>query len=226
MDKQNIIEKIRAMLALQQSTEFNGEAEAAGRLISKLCKEHGIDIDTDLKPTATDDVFGDSFKRTDFARANMFDAVARFYGAKAYRKSTSEGFYLGLIGTERQRLETEIYFEFLMEVMENETTRAYEAEKVLTELRGMPMISKRTFANNFRKSFAMQVKTRLVEMAKDREPDDHDAAVQDKLSTMRFGKTKGGSYGGAGAAAGREVGQSVGLQRQQSGAAHRALTGS
>jgi PIN domain nuclease of toxin-antitoxin system len=50
MNRAQVIAKIKAMLSLQESTDFDGEAAAAANLIDKLCKQHGISVDDAVKP--------------------------------------------------------------------------------------------------------------------------------------------------------------------------------
>jgi hydrogenase maturation factor HypF (carbamoyltransferase family) len=44
MDRQAILDKIAAMLKLQESSDFEGEANAAAAMIDKLCKKYGVTI--------------------------------------------------------------------------------------------------------------------------------------------------------------------------------------
>lgn len=223
MDRTAILEKIQAMVALQASTTHEGEYEAAANLIEKLCKKYGVTVEEAGKPIANDEQFGDTFQRINKAHAIIVNAVAKFYGAKAYHKQDDSGRSFQLIGTERQQLETRLYFDYIIEVMEKEANKAYKAEQILSELTGSTVT--RSFLNNFRTAFASQVSDRLYEMAKEREADEHHEAVNEVLITKRFtrGRSMRGATG-AGAAAGSGVGAGVSLRRQASGGgAQRAL---
>jgi hypothetical protein len=85
----------------------------------------------------------------------------------------------------------------------------------------------RSFKLNFRKAFADKVAERLKEMklAENRVHDDADA-VKNKLSTMRFGRSKKmNGASGAGAYSGANVGAGVSLNRQASGSVAKQLCG-
>lgn len=225
MDRKAVLEKIQAMLALQSSTTHDGEYEAAANLIEKLCAKYGVSVEDAGKPIASDEQFGDSFSRINKAHAIILNAVASYYGAKAYHKQGDTSRSFQLIGTERQQLETQLYFDYVIEVMEKEATKAYAAEKVIAELTGGTVT--RSFLNNFRTAFASQVSDRLFEMAEARDKDEHHEAVREALSTRRFtrGRNMRGASG-AGAAAGSGIGAGVSLNRQASGGgARRALVG-
>ena len=149
MDRTAILEKIQNMLALQQSTNHEGEYEAAANLIEKLCAKYGVSVEDAGKPIAKDEQFGDEFQRINKAHALIINAVGKFYGAKPYVKTDQQGVKsFKLIGTERQQLETQLYFDFIVEVMEKEAAKAYAAEKVIAELTGGNVT--RSFLNNFR----------------------------------------------------------------------------
>jgi hypothetical protein len=157
-------------------------------------------------------------------KALILNAVAIFYDAKAYVK-TSDGKSLQIIGTEAQQIQTKLYYEYLLEVMEKECDKAHQAEKVLVELTGGTV--SRSFKINFRKAFADKVSQRLYEMKKEenRIHDDADV-VSEKLSTMRL--TRGRRMNGAtgeGAVVGGDVGSNVSLRRQATGSVTKQLCG-
>ena len=223
MDRQQVIAKIQSILKLQKGTDFDGEASAAASMIDKLCKQYNVSLDEATKAQVLDESF-EKFKRINTAKATILNAVASFYDAKAYVKNGDDK-SLQVIGTEGQQIQTKLYYEYLLEVMERECEKAYSAEKVLANLTGSSV--SRSFKINFRKAFSNQVAIRLDEMKKEENRIHEDAqVVSDKLSTMRFNKTKkmrGAS--GSGAAVGADAGGSVSLRRQASGAACKALRG-
>ena len=88
MDRQQVIAKIKSMLALQQGTDFDGEASAAAAMIDKLCKKYGITVDEATEVVASDELY-QSFKRLDTSFALIVNAVAKFYDAKAYIKTVN-----------------------------------------------------------------------------------------------------------------------------------------
>ena len=226
MDRQQVIAKIKSMLALQQGTDFDGEASAAAAMIDKLCKKYGITVDEATEVIASDELY-QSFKRLDASLATVVNAVANFYDAKAYVKTDVNGAKtIQVIGSEAQQIQVNLYSEFLVDVMNREAEKAYKAEKIIAELTGTKL--SRSFKMNFKKSFADQVSTRLREMKKEENRVHEDKqAVDNALRKIRFNRStsfKGGV--GAGAVAGADVGGSVSLHRQASGGgAQRALTG-
>ena len=223
MDRQQVISKIQSILKLQQGTTFEGECENASRLIDKLCKQHGITIQEATEVQILDESFL-QFKRINQANSTLLNAIASFYDAKAYLKN-GDVKSIQIIGSEAQQIQTRLYYDYLLSVMERECETAYRAEKVLSELTGSSV--NRNFKTNFRKAFANQIANRLIEMKKEegRVHDDADA-VKDKLSTMRFGRTrKFNGPTGDGAFAGAGVGSSVSLNRQASGSSQKQLCG-
>ncbi len=223
MNREQVIAKIQAILKLQNGTDFDGEASAAASIIDKLCNQYNVTLDEATKKQVLDETF-ESFKRINSAKALILNAVATFYDAKAYVK-TSDGKSLQIIGTEAQQIQTKLYYEYLLEVMEKECDKAHKAEKVLVELTGGTV--SRSFKINFRKAFADKVSQRLYEMKKEenRIHDDADA-VSEKLSTMRL--TRGRRLNGAtgeGAVVGGDVGSNVSLRRQATGSVTKQLCG-
>lgn len=224
-DRQSIIAKIQAMLALQESTDFEGEAQAAAKLIDKLYKQYGL-TESDVKdPVAQDEVFQE-YTRRDNSYMILLNAVATYYGAKLYlQTSYSTGRKVNsyrIIGTEGQQIQTKLYFEFLYNAMIEECELAYNAEKVLCQLNGKKM--DRAFRINFKKAFAYRVNTRLQDM-KEAEKTPDELAVEKTVALMKFRSTTAGYIRGEGANAGNNVGSNVSLNRQTSGASPLALTG-
>ena len=221
MDRQQVIAKIQAILKLQEGTDFDGEASAAAAIIDKLCKQYSVTLEEATIAQVLDESF-EKFKRINAAKATILNAVANFYDAKAYVKS---GESLQVIGTEAQQIQTKLYYEYLLEVMERECNKAYNAEKVIANLTGSTV--NRSFKLNFRKAFANSVALRLQEMKKEENRVHEDAqVVENKLSTMRFGRAKKTTAAqGSGAFVGADAGSSVSLRRQASGASRKALCG-
>ena len=223
MDRQQVIAKIQSMLKLQNGTDFEGEASAAAAMIDKLCKKYSISITEATETQVFDESFV-SFKRTNVALTTLANAIANFYDAKAYMKS-GDIKSLQVIGSEAQQIQVRLYYDYLVQVMEKEADIAYQAEKIMCDIKGTSI--SRSFKINFRKAFADKVQQRLKEMkiAENRIHDDADA-VKNKLSTMRFGRAKRmNGATGAGAFVGGQVGAGVSLHRQASGSQQRALCG-
>ena len=225
MDRSQVIAKIKSMLKLQESTDFDGEASAAAAMIDKLCAKHGITLQEATEVLAVDETFT-SFKKLDTSFALIVNAVAKFYDAKAYIKTDINGAKsIQVIGSEAQQIQVNLYSEFLVDVMNREADKAYKAEKIIGELTNTKV--SRSFKINFKKSFADQVSFRLREMKKQENRVHEDKqAVDTALSKMRFNrstKMRGGV--GAGATAGADVGSNVSLNRQASGSQHKQLCG-
>lgn len=224
MDRTQVIAKIQSILKLQNGTTFDGEADAAAKMIDKLCKQYGVTISEATETQVLDESFI-SFKKTNVALTTIANAIAKFYDAMAYLKNENDGKSLQVIGSEAQQIQVRLYYDYLVQVMEKEADVAHKAEKVLASLTGATV--SRSFKLNFRKAFADKVAERLREMkqAENRVHDDADA-VKSKLSTMRFGRAKKmNGANGAGAYAGSNVGAGVSLNRQASGSAAKQLCG-
>ena len=225
MDRNQVIAKIKSMLKLQESTDFDGEASAAAAMIDKLCAKHGITLQEAKEVLAVDEQFA-SFKKMDVAFTQIVNAVAKFYDAKAYVKTDINGAKtIQVIGSEAQQIQVNLYSEFLVDVMNREADKAYSAEKIIAELTGANL--KRSFKINFKKAFAIQVADRLREMKKEENRVHEDKqAVDTALSKMRFNSsTKFRGASGAGATAGADVGSNVSLNRQASGSQSKQLCG-
>lgn len=223
MNRQQVIAKIQSMMKLQSNTTFDGEASAAAALIDKLCQKYGITLNEASQTQVSDEEFF-TFKRINTALVTLLNAVASFYDAAAYLKN-GDTKSIQILGSEAQQIQVRLYYEYLVQVMENEAELAYKAEKVLGALTGKAV--SRSFKINFRKAFADKVAFRLKEMKVEENRVHDDAkAVKDKLSTMRFSRAKkmNGAIGD-GAFAGSNVGAGVSLHRQTSGASHKQLCG-
>lgn len=218
MDRQAVINKIQAMIRLQEGTTFDGEASAAARMIDKLCREHGLTIDEINRPQIADEVFAE-FGKINQAHFRIICAVAAFYDAKAY----VQGKTFHVIGSEAQQIVTRIYFDFIVDCMNKECDKAYTAEKILADLTGQPDPG-RTFKHQFRLSFSSQVKERLDELKRlENRKHEHAEFAIEKIRTYRFGSRRIATGMGVGAAAGQCAGQSVSLHRQASGSQSRSL---
>ena len=225
MDRKQVIEKIQAILKLQEGTTFDGEADNAAKMIDMLCKKYGVTIDEATEVQVDDEVFL-KFKKNNVAYATLLNAIAYFYDAKAYLKTDVNGNKtIQVIGSEAQQIQVRIYFDYLVDCMEKETETAHKAEKIIAQLQGNTL--SRSFKTNFRKGFAEQVMNRLQDKKKQEGRVHEHKAVTDKaLSTRRFNTSRrmngASGYGGN---AGASAGGSVSLNRQASGASQKALSG-
>ena len=225
MDRKQVIEKIQAILKLQEGTTFDGEADNAAKMIDMLCKKYGVTIDEATEVQVEDEIFL-KFKKINVAYATLLNAIAYFYDAKAYLKTDVNGNKtIQVIGSEAQQIQVRIYFDYLVDCMEKETETAHKAEKIIAQLQGNKL--SRSFKTNFRKGFAEQVMNRLQDKKKQEGRVHEHKAVTDKaLSTKRFsrGRAMNGANG-YGANAGASAGGSVSLNRQASGASQKQIVG-
>jgi hypothetical protein len=201
------------MMKLQKSTDFAGEASAAVAMIDKLCAKHGITLKEATEVIINDDVFSE-FKRMNSSYAVLLNSVANFYDAIAYISQKENQKEFKVLGSEAQQIQVQLYFEYLMEVMNRECNLAYKGEKILCELTDKKI--SRSFKTNFKKAFAYQIQNRLKEL-KQKENRVHEdrEAVQKAVSMLRFNNTrKMTGATGAGASVGAEAGSSVSLNRQ------------
>lgn len=225
MDRKQVIEKIQAILKLQEGTTFDGEADNAAKMIDMLCKKYGVTIDEATEVQVDDEVFL-KFKKINVAYATLLNAIAYFYDAKAYLKTDVNGNKtIQVIGSEAQQIQVRIYFDYLVDCMEKETETAHKAEKIIAQLQGNKL--SRSFKTNFRKGFAEQVMNRLQDKKKQEGRVHEHKAVTDKaLSTRRFNSSRrmngASGYGGN---AGASAGGSVSLNRQASGASQKQIVG-
>ena len=225
MDRKQVIEKIQAILKLQEGTTFDGEADNAAKMIDMLCKKYGVTIDEATEVQVEDEIFM-KFKKINVAYATLLNAIAYFYDAKAYLKTDANGNKtIQVIGSEAQQIQVRIYFDYLVDCMEKETETAHKAEKIIAQLQGNTL--SRRFKTNFRKGFAEQVMNRLQDKKKQEGRVHEHKAVTDKaLSTKRFNTSRrmngASGYGGN---AGASAGGSVSLNRQASGASQKSLCG-
>ena len=225
MDRKQVIEKIQAILKLQEGTTFDGEADNAAKMIDMLCKKYGVTIDEATEVQVEDEIFL-KFKKINVAYATLLNAIAHFYDAKAYLKTDVNGNKtIQVIGSEAQQIQVRIYFDYLVDCMEKETETAHKAEKIIAQLQGNKL--SRSFKTNFRKGFAEQVMNRLQDKKKQEGRVHEHKAVTDKaLSTRRFNTSRrmngASGYGGN---AGASAGGSVSLNRQASGASQKQIVG-
>ena len=226
MDRQQVIAKIKAMLELQEATDFEGEAAAAAKLIDKLCAQYGVTMEEVNKTAILDEIYIKGLKLS-VAESVLLNAVATFYDASAYVQSYRRGEKtLRVVGSEAQQIQVQLYYEFLKGVMDKECDTAHKGEKVYAELTGRT-ISK-GFRANFKKAFAAKVSLRLEEMKEAEGRIHKDAeAVQEALVPLKLkaSRRRNGTYG-EGAWAGYDAGSTVSLNKQANGSEGRlALAG-
>lgn len=226
MDRRAILDKIAAMLKLQQSTDFDGESAAAAAMIDKLCKKYGVTLDEATTPQVLTEEFN-QYKKLNEADFVLFCSVASFYDAKGYMQyDYTSGRRISIfkcIGTEAQQIQTKLYYEFLKDCMNHECEKAIKGEKVLAELLGNTF-NARGFSANFNKAFAQKVKQRLIEMKKEREPHEHKQVTAIEISKIKFGSRTSSNANGWGAQLGNDAGSQVSLNKQTNGSTTLSLT--
>lgn len=228
MDRQAILDKIAAMLALQESSTFEGEASAAAEMIDKLCKKYGVSVEEATIPQVLDE---QKFTQKRMSEADfvLFCAVARFYDAKGYvhydRSYGRKVTHFKCIGTEAQQIQTQLYYEFIHGCMEQECEKAYQAEKIIAELTNVPF-TRAGFKVNFNKSFAQTVKERLNELKIERGDHEHKEITAIEIAKRKIGTRKVADGVGAGGYAGYDAGSNVSLHKQAGGSKTLALSGS
>jgi len=117
MDRSQVISKIQSILKLQEGTSFDGEADAAAKMIDKLCKQYGVTI-TEATETQVYDESFINFKRVNVALTTLLNAIASFYDAKAYMKN-GDVKSLQIIGSEAD--DTKPLIELLLQYKNNRT---------------------------------------------------------------------------------------------------------
>ena len=235
---QEKLNKIRAQIIKLQTkadcSDFESEQQIFAQKVRELMEKYEISS-TDLEtPVADDSAFGDTFKRLDSAYMSLLNGVAKYYGAELYWGSVFEPKtrewvqQFKLIGTEGQRIETELYFEFLLNHMNSEAEKAYKEEKKNAKLTN----SNKKFhgwKQNFRKAMAQTIEYRLHEMKQENNPvSEADAnAVAIVLATKKIVSHRDTAAQGSAAANGRSAGLSASLNRQAGAAGRggRALAG-
>jgi hypothetical protein len=227
MDRQAILDKIAAMLRLQESSGFDGESAAAAAMIDKLCAKYGVTVNEATTPQVHSEIF-ETYKKLDEACFVLFGAVASFYdglGFVSYDKSQGRRISkLKCIGTEAQQIQTRLYYDFLKSCMIRECEIAIQGEKALSSILGTTY-NAYGFRSNFCKAFAVKVRARLIEMKATREPHEHKEFTAIEVAKMRFKDHKLGGSNGLGGQIGANAGANASLHRQTSGSQTRALCG-
>ena len=227
MDRQQILDKIAAMLKLQESSNFEGQCSAAAELIDRLCAKYGVT----LQEATTPQVLTESYKETgrlNDAEFRLFCAVARFYDAKGFVQYDNTGgrriYTFKCVGTQGQQIQVQLYFEFLLEQMNKECEKAYKGEKILAEILGQTF-TRAGFKSNFQKAFSVKVKERLDEIKLQREDHEHKQFTAVEIGKLKLSSRRMGTGYGWGAQLGNDSGSQVSLNKQAGGGQQLALAG-
>lgn len=232
--------KLAKLLRMQQSDNVHEAANAAA-FLERLCREHGVnpsEITEDYdasRDVATSWIYETGRKRLDYAHRLLLEGVAYYYNGRVIGSRRNGPWELHVFATEGNKLQIDLYFEYLYETMERLATKAKRA--------GGPGTEARFFRDNFRKGFALAIKERLAEMRQAQERDGIPengtpaivlanrsalerrlvgALVKQTFPSLTNGRA---CYLGTGAAAGREAASGVGLHRQVTTSRPLALAG-
>jgi hypothetical protein len=232
-DNASIKAKIAKLLRMQQSDNA-GEAANAATFVERLCREHGLtpeDINPDFDPERDEARHFNG--RTVQRGVRMEDGFKM--GADGYRYSSS---VIEIQATKGNRIQIELYFTYLKEVME----RLADEAKAKSVAEGH---SSRSFRLNFRKGFANAIEQKLREQKKvsrDEQPqaqgqtaglallkrDAIEKKAVDALVKKRYPRLRSGSgqtFGGNGTTAGHAAGRATSVNRQVTRNSTPQLTG-
>lgn len=241
--------KIAKLLRMQGSSNVN-EAANAAHLIQALCLKHGVtvqDCSPEFDPERDEAVFwtmGRVFKRVDPAFWSLLDHVATYFNGTTVNTNATKHFDFNLetcnqthrvievIATKGNKVQIELYFEYLCEVMEKMADEA-KIERLRNGYYG-----DRTFKANFRKGFARAIGIKLRDQKRAEQIYQEKQKVSDNpapdalalfernkiekeqvlaLVKRRFpklGKSTGSAYGGSGTEVGFNAGKNTSTQRQ------------
>ena len=231
-----------------------GEAANAAAFVEKLCKEHGIspeECSPDYDPERDVAIYwcmGKPFKRVDHAAWSLMNYVAEHFNGQTINRSARSGepgylqdqSVIEVVATKGNKLQIELYYEYLYEVMEKLADKA-KAEHVAAGFHG-----DRAFRGNFRKGFARAIGSKLREIRKQQIDQEHrkswaigtglalynrtqieqrEVAALVKQRFPRLGSGRAATYGGSGTRAGVAAGNSTSVNRQMTRRSAPALTG-
>lgn len=240
----DIKDKLSKLLRMQSSSNVYEAANAASKL-EELCRVHGIspdDVSVDHDPER--DVVvkwkqGESFSRTDHAAWSLLQTVAQYFNGSTIRKNSYEGnrrlSYFEVIATQGNRIQIELYFDYLYETM----------ERMADEAKALEKNSGRSYRSNYRKGWARGLSTALRQK-KSRERDPSRGYVSDSKAIVlqdrdriekrltdtaiaryypKLGPAVSSTYGGNGTSDGHAAGRSTSIQKQVRSTKPKQLTG-
>ena len=228
-------EKIAKLLRLQTSKNA-GEASNAAKFVEKLCRKYGISsAECETYDPERDEVieftFGKSYYKADVAVNLLINGVSKYYNGTCIItncKSQQGKRIMSVIASKSNRIQIELYLDYLIETMNKLATEAKKS--------GAWGTKSSTYKANFRKGFATQIHKRLIAMTNEQKrngkPDLNQPALvvlnknaleqkatltylNDTYPHRRLGGKSRGS--GVGYADGKEKASSVGLNKQAEG---------
>lgn len=229
--------KIAKILRLQQSSNPNEAANAAA-LVEKLCIEYELspsEVSSSYDPEKDEVIefgYGKLFRKQDTAFNLLLKGIVTYFNGRtiitcvgAPLANTNVRRQLQVIATKANKIQIELYADWLINEMER------QADKAKEENPGSP----KQFRGNFRKGFANKIANRLISMRKEQErkgqPDLQMAAlaVVNRNSLARNAVNRvlnekyphrrrcGGFTKGHGFSNGSEAAQKMGLNKQTTG---------
>lgn len=240
----DIKSKLAKLLRLQESSNANEAANAAA-FVEKLCREHGIspnEIDREYDPEVDAPIHwvqGGVFYRVDNAAWTLLAGVASYFNGRTVQRDyneTEDGLNVSrnrrrqrvieVCATKSNKIQIELYYEYLMDVMDNLADEAKEKDMMAGNI-------SYSFRQNFRKGFAAAIRERLAEMKYEAETEG-DANIGapglvvrsknqrewDSMMTLftkrhpRLSSSNRQTFGGSGTAAGMAAGRATGLNKQ------------
>jgi len=237
-------EKIAKLLRLQTSANA-GEASNAAQFVEKLCRKYGVSsTECETYDPERDEViefpFGKSYYKADVAINHLINGVSKYYNGTCIItncKNQQGKRIVNVIASKANRIQIELYLEYLIETMDKLATEAKKSGSWGTK--------SSTYKANFRKGFANQICNRLIAMKNEQKrkgkPEFNQPAlvilnknaIEQKATQAYLNDTypfrrKGGKtrHSGVGYADGKQKAESVGLNKQTEGSKKTlALTG-
>ncbi len=231
--------KIAKLLRLQTSNNV-GEAANAAAFVEKLCAKYNVssteceDYDPN-KDEVIEFISGKSYVKANVAEQALIYGVSRYFNGRTIITYEHEGlpYYLSsppkkvlkIIASKGNKIQIELYLEYLIETMNKLATEAKKS--------GAKGTKSSTYKTNWKKGFASQIANRLIEMKKQQEeegkPDLNQPAlvvvnknsIENKASLAyldekypRRASARRNRTCGVGYADGKQKAESVGLNKQ------------
>lgn len=160
--------KLAKMLRLSESSNPNEAANALTKF-QTLCREYGVapsEVSQDFDPDRDAVVefgYGRKFRQQDTATNQIINGVASYFNGKTIIASSDDQRggrrQVKVMATKGNRIQIEIYAEYLLEVMEDLSIKAKKEKKETA----------RSYRTNWKKGFASQICKRLREMKREQE---------------------------------------------------------
>ena len=246
------------ILGLTASSNPN-EARAAEEKLEQQLKARGISreqLEATLDMSSVDEEieaisfrYGKPYKRIDPVVSIIIEAVADYYnGQVVYTVNDEDGKYMRdyrqieISAARSRKLEIEIYSSYLIQAVQDDWAKHCKEDPFKVAIEGA------AYRNNFRKSWAYEVRSRFYQMKKSEEKNGRQIQTksrtinQSALAVVNSNKTEsaivneyfknkypslrsGRGFTSENNNAGRAAGGSVGLSRQVASGSQKALSG-